>query len=86
LFGANLTRTLNNFSVAANKLKVSMNMSGPNLTYQSFVNVANWCADLTGLTAQTITFYSVAWNALSSAEQATIQGILSGKNWNLATA
>ena len=86
LFNANLTRSLRNLSVAANKLKVTMDLSGPNLTYQSILNVANWCADLTGQTAQTIKFYSVAWNALSSAEQATIQGILQGKNWNLATA
>ena len=86
LFGAGFTRTLQNFTVAANKLKVSMNMSGPNLTYQSMVNVANWLADLTGLSAQTITFYTTAWNALTAAEQATIQGILQAKNWNLATA
>lgn len=86
MFGANLTRTLRNLSVAANKLKVTMDLSGPNLTYQSILNVANWLADLTGLSAQTIKFYSVAWNALSSAEQATINGIVSGKNWNLATA
>lgn len=86
LFNANLTRSLRNLSVAANKLKVTMNLSGPNLTYQSILNVANWCADLTGQTAQTITFYSVAWNALSAAEQNTIDTILSGKNWNRAIA
>lgn len=86
LFGAGYTRTLRNFNAKANKLQVSMNMSGPNLTYQSMVNVANWCKDRTGLSALTITFYSVAWNALSSAEQTNIDNILSGKNWNRAIA
>jgi hypothetical protein len=56
------------------------------LSYQSMLNVANWVKDRTGQSALSITFKSSAWNALSSAEQATIQGILSGKNWNLATA
>ena len=56
------------------------------LTYASMLNVANWLADFTGYTAPTCIFKTSAWNALSAAEQATIQGILSGKNWNLATA
>ena len=56
------------------------------LTYQSMVNVANWLADKVGLTAQTLTLNATAFNGLTSAEQATIQGILQGKNWNLATA
>jgi hypothetical protein len=60
--------------------------SGIALTYQSMVNVANWCKDLIGGTAQTLTLNATAFNGLTSAEQATIQGILSGKNWNLATA
>lgn len=56
------------------------------LTYQSMLNVANWVRDFTGYSAHTCTFNATAWNALSSAEQATIQGILQAKNWNLATA
>lgn len=64
----------------------SQNNGGKLFTYQTILNLANWLKDLTGLTAQTITLSVVAWNALSSAEQATIQGIVSGKNWNLATA
>ena len=59
---------------------------GTLLSYQSMLNIANWMKDLTGLTAQTVTFRASAWNALSSAEQATIDGILSGKNWNRAIA
>lgn len=60
--------------------------SGIALTYQSMVNVANWCKDLTGGTAQTVTFNATAWNGLSAAEQSTIDGILSGKNWTRAIA
>lgn len=56
------------------------------LTYTYMLAIANWLKDLTNLTAKTVTFKSTAWSALSSAEQATIQGILQGKNWNLATA
>lgn len=65
---------------------VSFAFYAPRLNYASYLNVANWLKDLSGMTTQTITISSVAWNALSSAEQTTIQGILSGKNWNLATA
>lgn len=56
------------------------------LTYQSMVDLANWLSDLTGQSAHTCTFKSSAWNALSAAEQSTIDGILSGKNWNRAIA
>lgn len=63
-----------------------LNLSACPLTYQSMVNVANWLANLTGYSVKTITFKTSAWNALSSAEQANIQGILQSKNWNLATA
>lgn len=63
-----------------------INLSSAPLTYTSMLKVANWLSDLTGQSAHTCTFKTSAWNALSSAEQATIQGILSGKNWNLATA
>ena len=86
LFGAGYTRTLRNFNAKANKLNVSMNLNGPNLTYQSILNCANWCKDRTGLSALTITFYSAAWNALSTAEQNNIDTILSGKNWTRAIA
>lgn len=56
------------------------------LNYASMLKAANWVSDMSGQSAHTVTFKTSAWNALSSAEQATIQGILSGKNWNLATA
>lgn len=79
-------KTINNLTFAANKLKVSMSFRSMPLTYQSILNMANWAADMTGLSAPTMTFGTSAWNALSTAEQATIQGILQGKNWTLATA
>jgi hypothetical protein len=56
------------------------------LSYQSMLNVANWVKDRTGQSALSITFKSTAWNALSAAEQSTIDTILSGKNWNRAIA
>lgn len=56
------------------------------LTYSSILNLANWVIDLTGYTARTMTFKATAWNALSAAEQSTIDSILSGKNWTRAIA
>lgn len=70
-------------STAAN---APMDLRYSPLSYQSMLNVANWLSDLTGYSAHTCTFKALVWNALSSAEQATIQGILQAKNWNLATA
>jgi hypothetical protein len=65
---------------------VTLNFAQSPLNYQSMYNLANWAVDLTNYNAKTMTFKTSAWNALSSAEQATIQGILQSKNWNLATA
>ena len=56
------------------------------LSYQSMLNAANWVRDFTGYSAHTMTFRAASWNALSSAEQSTIDGILSGKNWTRAIA
>ena len=77
------TQVSGTFPISVN---FSQNSGGKLFTYQTMTNIANWLKDLTGLTAQTVTFSTVAWNALTAAEQATIQGILSGKNWTLATA
>lgn len=84
MFGA--TNSLTDITCEQSTFPISVSFSASPLTYQSILNVANWLADLTGGTTQTITFKTSAWNALSSAEQATIQGILQSKNWNLATA
>ena len=70
-------------STAAN---APVNLASSPLTYASMLAVANWLRDFTGYTAHTVTFKTSAWNALTAAEQATIDGILSGKNWNRAIA
>ena len=70
-------------STAAN---APMDLQHSPLNYQSMLKVANWFSDLTGHTAHTCTFKASAWNALSSAEQNTIDTILSGKNWTRAIA
>lgn len=56
------------------------------LSYQSMLTVANWLKDLTGQTAQSVTFKTSAWNALTAAEQNNIDTILSGKNWTRVLA
>ncbi len=63
-----------------------INLSACPLDYASMLKVANWLSDLTGQTAHTCTFKSSAWSALTAAEQANIDTILSGKNWTRAIA
>lgn len=70
----------------SNPTNTPMNISKSPLTYQSMLNIANWLSDLTNYSSHTCTFNASVWNALSTAEQANIQGILQSKNWNLATA
>lgn len=70
-------------STAAN---APLNLSSSPLNYASMLKVANWLVSLVGYTAHTCTFKASAWNALSSAEQSNIDGILSGKNWTRAIA
>lgn len=86
LVNFNLSQTSTAISPTSSAANAPMDLRTAPLSYQSMLNVANWLSDLSGQTAHTCTFKTSAWNALSSAEQATIQGILSGKNWNLATA
>ena len=64
----------------------AVNLAQSPLNYTSMLKIANWLRDFTGGTAHTCTFNTTAWNALTAAEQATIDGILSGKNWNRAIA
>lgn len=56
------------------------------LTYASMLNVANWVSDMSGQSAHTCTFKTSAWNALTAAEQANIDAILTAKNWTRALA
>lgn len=73
-------------SLSASTSYGNINLAAAPLTYTSILGVANWVRDYTGGTAHTLTFKTSAWSALTAAEQATIQGILQAKNWNLATA
>ena len=86
---------LQNISVPTNSTAIAQTATPSNtpidaryspLTYQSMYNLASWVRDFTGYSAHTMTFKTSAWNALSSAEQNTIDGILSGKNWTRAIA
>lgn len=63
-----------------------MNLGESPLTYQSMLNFANWLSDKTGYSASTITFKATYWNALSTDEKNTLDGIISGKNWTRAIA
>lgn len=67
-------------------ISVSFAFYAPRLNYTSYLSVANWLKDLSGLTAQTITISSVAWNALTTAQQNEIDAIISGKNWTRVLA
>ena len=69
------------FSVESDKLNVSINCTGMNLNYNSFLNIANWCANRSGLYTKTLTFKTTVWNTLTSTEQGNIDAILSAKNW-----
>lgn len=80
------TLTLTNVATALATTATNLNLRWSPLAYQSMLNLANWVNDFTGYTAPTMTFRSASWNALSTAEQNTIDGILSGKNWNRAIA
>lgn len=60
------------------------NMTESPLNYSAIETMANWLCQTTR--ARNFTVKATAWNAITAAEQATIQGILSGKNWTLATA
>lgn len=77
---------LTSFDCYTDTFNVTFSLAPCPLTYQSMVNVANWCKDLTGGTAQTLTLNTTAWNALTAAEQANIDTILSAKNWTRAIA
>lgn len=78
--------TDNNIALPSTATATPLNMTACPLTYQSMLNAANWVANLVGYSAKTITFKVSAWNALSAAEQTTIDEILNGKNWNRAIA
>lgn len=64
----------------------SIEISSP-LTYDSMLRVAHWLADLTGKTAQTVTFNQDTYDALTQEQKDTLYDIIhTQKNWTLATA
>lgn len=75
-----------NVNPSASGATVLMNLGESPLTYQSMLNFANWLSDKTGYSASTITFKSTYWNALTTDEKNTLDGIISGKNWTRAIA
>lgn len=75
--------SVNNGYTKANSTS-GCNITESPLTYQSMLNVANWLPITT--TSRSVTFKTSAFNALSAAEQANIQGLVTGKNWTLALA
>lgn len=87
----NLT-ALTTFDVPQNSTAISPTSTEPldlrwsPLNYASMLKVANWVSDLTGYTAHTLTFKTSAWNALTSAEQNSIDLILTAKNWTRVLA
>ena len=57
------------------------------LTYDSMLRVAGWLKDLSGGTAQTVTFKASTYDALTAEQQAALTAIIvTQKGWNLATA
>lgn len=73
-------------AAGATPANTPMNFAACPLTYTSMYKVANWLRDFTGGSAHTVTFKTSAWNALTTAEQTTIDNILSGKNWTRVLA
>lgn len=68
-------------------LGVSISFSVSPLSYDSMLRVAGWLKDLSGGIAQTITFKTSAYNALTAEQKAELEGIIvTQKGWVLATA
>ena len=64
-----------------------LNLKNSPLSYESMLKAAGWLKDLSGGTAQTITFKADTYNALTAEQQAALTAIIvTEKGWNLATA
>lgn len=82
----NCTSLANLYVPNNSPLALTLSLSSCPLTYDSMLRVANWLKDLTGETAQTVTFKAATYNALTAEQKATLQGIIvTQKNWILAT-
>lgn len=79
--------TLTNIFLSTKKETISVSFKYSPLTYDSMLRVANWLADLTGKTAQTVTFNQDTYDALTQEQKDTLYDIIhTQKNWTLATA
>lgn len=83
----NCTSLANLYVPNNSPLALTLSLSSCPLTYDSMLRVANWLKDLTGETAQTVTFKAATYNALTAEQQAALTAIIvTQKGWNLATA
>lgn len=81
---ANLPKLKNVTIGIAGTMKQNVSLAqSPLLTEASITNIVAWLADLSGQTAKTITFNSIAWNNLSSAAQSSLSTAIANKNWTL---
>lgn len=68
-------------------MPLGLNFTLSPLSYDSMLRVAGWLKDLTGGTAQTVTFKAATYNALTAEQKAELTRIIvTEKGWNLATA
>ena len=72
--------SLKNISFVAGCIKKSISFSQSPLTDESIQSIIDGLADLTGQTAQTITFHSDVKNKLTEEQIASA----TSKNWNIA--
>ena len=83
----NCKKLTNLFVPQNSQQNYSINLSYSPLSYDSMLRVAGWLKDLSGGTAQTITFKADTYNALTAEQQAALTAIIvTEKGWNLATA
>lgn len=83
-----LCNSLKNLYVSENSIQqTTINLRNSPLTYDSMLRVAGWLKDLTGDTAQTVTFRKATYDALTAEQKAELEGIIvTQKGWILATA
>lgn len=83
----NCSKLVNLYLPQNSTQKYSFSLQYSPLSYDSMLRVAGWLKDLSGSTAQTVTFKASTYNALTAEQKATLQNIIvTQKGWNLATA
>lgn len=86
LIGNHTLQDVENGVVILRGLKISVSLLTGTKNFATILAAANGVADLTGQSAQTITFAASVYNTLTSEQQARISTILYNKGWNLATS